>query len=84
MVLEHVNVNKDNMIEENEMKFDALVDSLFIQRKYARSRYFYVKMAGIFKEGSTERLSFVPTSVTPIYEERSELLNTIDSRIVAT
>jgi len=30
LVLEHVNVNKDNMIDDNESKFDFLMDSLMV------------------------------------------------------
>jgi len=50
LVLEHVNVNKDNMIDDNESKFDFLMDSLMVQRKYAKSKYFFNSLAIKFND----------------------------------
>jgi len=50
LVLEHVNVNKDNMIDDNESKFDFLMDSLMVQRKYAKSKYFFTSLASKFND----------------------------------
>lgn len=38
------------MIDDNESKFDFLMDSLMVQRKYAKSKYFFNSLAIKFND----------------------------------